>query len=100
MQDPFASEKIDLGQETRKSRLRSSRVNPKIEGNPFSLFDSIFLEPLMSHTTLNSSAFRTPASSSTANNAMRDLFAAMPIVIFYKAARAALMQRRSAAVQR
>jgi len=54
----------------------------------------------MSHTTLNSSAFRTPASSTTASNAMRELFSAMPIVIFYKAARAALMQRRRAAVQR
>jgi hypothetical protein len=54
----------------------------------------------MSHTTLNSSSLRTPDSSSTANAAMRELFAAMPIVIFYKAARAALMQRRRAAVQR
>ncbi|HEX7863890.1 MAG TPA: hypothetical protein VF555_03020 [Variovorax sp.] len=54
----------------------------------------------MSHTTLNSNALRAPSSSSTANDAMRELFAAMPIVIFYKAARAALMQRRSAPVQR
>ena len=51
----------------------------------------------MSHTTLNSSSLRTPASSSTANDAMRELFAAMPIVIFYKAARTALMQRSPAA---
>ncbi|WP_200936020.1 hypothetical protein [Variovorax sp. Root411] len=53
----------------------------------------------MSHTTLNSSALRAPASSSTANDALRDLIAAMPIVIFYKAARAAL-QQRSTAVRR
>jgi hypothetical protein len=99
-QNLSAAEKIDPGQETQKWRLRPSRVNPKIKGNPFSLFDSIFLEPPMSHATLNSSALRTPSSSSTANNAMRELFSAMPIVIFYKAARAALMQRRSAAVQR
>ncbi|WP_164546829.1 MULTISPECIES: hypothetical protein [unclassified Variovorax] len=54
----------------------------------------------MSHTTLDSNALRAPASSSTASNIMRELFAVMPIVIFYKAARAALIQRRSAPVQR
>jgi len=41
----FVARKIDLGQETQKWRLRPSRVNPKIQGNPFGLFDSIFLEP-------------------------------------------------------
>ncbi|MDP9605917.1 hypothetical protein ABL840_33635 [Variovorax sp. NFACC27] len=54
----------------------------------------------MSHTTIDSNALRAPASSSTAGNIMRELFAVMPIVIFYKAARTALMQRRSAPVQR
>lgn len=54
----------------------------------------------MSHTTLDSNALRAPASSSAAGNVMRELFAVMPIVIFYKAARAALMQRRSSFVQR
>ena len=54
----------------------------------------------MSHTTLNSNALRAPSSSSAASNVMRELFAVMPIVIFYEAARAALMQRRSALVRR
>jgi hypothetical protein len=54
----------------------------------------------MSHTTLNSNALRAPSSSSAASNVMRELFAVMPIVIFYKAARAALTQRRSALVRR
>lgn len=53
----------------------------------------------MNNATLNSNALRTPASSSTANDTLRELFAVMPIVIFYKAARAAL-QQRSKAVQR
>ena len=50
----------------------------------------------MSNTTLDSRAIRTASPSTTTNDdALRDLVAAMPIVIMYKAARAALMQRRT-----
>ena len=55
----------------------------------------------MSNTTLDSRAIRSAsnATTSNSNDVLRDLIAAMPIVIFYKAARAAL-QRRSTFVQR
>jgi len=49
----------------------------------------------MSNTTLDSRAIRTASPSTTNDDALRDLVAAMPIVIMYKAARAALMQRRT-----
>ena len=49
--------------------------------------------------SLNPGTIRPSASSSAAETALRDLFAAMPIVIFYKAARAAL-QRRTSFTQR
>jgi hypothetical protein len=48
----------------------------------------------MSNTTLDSRAIRTASPSTTTDDALRDLIAAMPIVIMYKAARTALMQRR------
>jgi len=43
--NPPVVEKIDPGQETRKWRLLSSRVNPKIQGNPFGLSVSILWSP-------------------------------------------------------
>jgi len=49
----------------------------------------------MSNTTLDSRAIRNAAPSTATNDeALRDLVAAMPIVIMYKAARAALVQHR------
>jgi len=48
----------------------------------------------MSNTTLDSRAIRTASPSTTHDDALRDLIAAMPIVIMYKAARAALVQHR------
>ena len=49
----------------------------------------------MSNTTLDSRAIRTASPSTTTHDeALRDLIAAMPIVIMYKAARAALVQHR------
>ncbi|ADU39345.1 hypothetical protein J2W32_000999 [Variovorax boronicumulans] len=48
----------------------------------------------MSNTTLDSRAIRTAPQSATNDEALRDLVAAMPIVIMYKAARAALVQHR------
>jgi hypothetical protein len=48
----------------------------------------------MSNTTLDSRAIRTASPSTTTDDALRDLIAAMPIVIMYKAARAALTQHR------
>ena len=49
----------------------------------------------MSNTTLDSRAIRNASPATTTNeDALRDLVAAMPIVIMYKAARAALTQHR------
>ncbi|MBJ2157115.1 hypothetical protein [Variovorax sp. IB41] len=48
----------------------------------------------MSNTTLDSRAIRTAPQSTANDEALRDLVAAMPIVIMYKAARAALVQHR------
>ena len=48
----------------------------------------------MSNTTLDSRAIHTASPSTTNDDALRDLIAAMPIVIMYKAARAALVQHR------
>jgi hypothetical protein len=90
----FSRRKIDLGQETQKWRLPPSRVNPKIAGNPFSLFDSTFRSISVNNSTLDSRAIRNTSPSTTTDEALRDLIAAMPIVIMYKAARAALTQHR------
>lgn len=49
------------------------------------------------NTALNSASIKTPAAPSATSEALRDLAAAMPIVIVYKAARAALLQRRPTA---
>lgn len=48
----------------------------------------------MSNTTLDARAIRNATPSATHDSALRDLAAAMPIVIMYKAARAALVQHR------
>lgn len=48
----------------------------------------------MNNTTLDSRAIHTASPSTTNDDALRDLIAAMPIVIMYKAARAALVQHR------
>ncbi|MDQ0014285.1 hypothetical protein J2W23_002676 [Variovorax boronicumulans] len=48
----------------------------------------------MSNTTLDSRAIRDASPSTRNDDALRDLVAAMPIVIMYKAARAALVQHR------
>ena len=50
----------------------------------------------MNNTAVNSNALKNTASLGS-NETLRSLIAAMPIVIFYKAARAALMQRSPAA---
>jgi hypothetical protein len=95
LQNTFGARKIDLGQETQKWRLCSSRVNPKITGNPFGLSDSTIRSISMNNTTLDSRTIRTASPSTTPHDdALRDLVAAMPIVIMYRAARAALMQHR------
>lgn len=50
----------------------------------------------MNNSTLDSRAIRntSPSTTTTTDEALRDLIAAMPIVIMYKAARAALAQHR------
>jgi hypothetical protein len=49
----------------------------------------------MSNTTLDSRAIRNASPAAATNeDALRDLVAAMPIVIMFKAARAALVQHR------
>jgi len=49
----------------------------------------------MSNTTLDSRAIRNASPAAATNeNPLRDLVAAMPIVIMFKAARAALVQHR------
>jgi hypothetical protein len=48
----------------------------------------------VNNSTLDSRAIRNTSPSTTTDEALRDLIAAMPIVIMYKAARAALTQHR------
>lgn len=45
----------------------------------------------MNHTALNATSIKTTPSSG-AMNVLRELIAAMPIVVFFKAARAALQR--------
>ena len=71
-----------------KEGLPDLGVNPII---PLSLFN--FSERSMNNTAVNSNALKNTASLA-ANETLRGLIAAMPIVIFAKAARAAL--KRSA----
>lgn len=48
----------------------------------------------MSNTTLDSRAIGTASPATTHEETLRDLAAAMPVVIMFKAARAALAQHR------
>ncbi|AGU51722.1 hypothetical protein VAPA_1c46540 [Variovorax paradoxus B4] len=67
-------------------------VNPIITSSHFN-----FSERPMNNTAVNSNALKNTASLGT-NETLRSLIAAMPIVIFAKAARAAL-QRSAAGVR-
>jgi len=69
-------------------RLSKLGVNPKIEATHFQPSRS----SLMSNAALDPTSIKTTHSTDTAT-VVRELIAAMPIVIFFKAARAALLQR-------